>query len=329
MAKRFLLPDEQINSVPHNVAVSVCMITYNHGSYIRQAIEGVLMQETDFDFELCIGEDDSDDETREICLEYAKKYPGKIRLFLREDQDKIYIDGRKTGKYNFTKLRADARGQYLALCEGDDFWIDSTKLQTQFDFMEGHPEYIMCATRCLYWDSQNHRISNIKPAMAFGGFASFTDLVTLKVHPHTSTYFFRKELDAHIPNELSLVIQEDLAFVLTAGEYSGGVPILENLTSVYRIHDSGVMRGVLTSVQLHSKASFWGNYEKHSSKKHSFWIRQMVRRRSVYFQSASDSWQWGYGPFQRRMKLSVILLFKCPLYFMKMISSRLKCVKIR
>jgi glycosyltransferase involved in cell wall biosynthesis len=317
-----LLPDEYPNSVPLDVAVSVCMTTYNHEGFIRQAIEGVLMQKTDFTFELCIGEDDSDDQTREICLEYAQKYPEKIRLFLRKDRDKIYIDGRKTGKYNGIRLRTDARGKYLASCEGDDFWIDSTKLQTQFDFMEAHPEFMMCATRCLYWHTHDHKLSKIQPMIALGDFGSFRDLLTHKIHPHTSTHFYKKELYALVPDELRLVLQGDLTRVLTAGEYSGGIPVLENLTSVYRINNGGIMRGVSTAVQVKSIASFWKNYEKYSAKKHSFWVRQIVRRRRVYFQSVSNSWEWRGGPFARRIKLSVILLLKCPLYLIKIILSR-------
>ena len=73
---------EYPNEVPANVLVSVVMMTYNQREYIGQAIEGVLMQDVDFPFELCIGEDGSSDGTRDICIQYAKKYPNRIRLFL-------------------------------------------------------------------------------------------------------------------------------------------------------------------------------------------------------------------------------------------------------
>ena len=94
------------------VMVSVCMITYNHEAYIAQAIEGVLMQQTDFPIELVIGEDCSTDRTRAICLEYQQRHPGIIRLALRE---------RNIGMMpNFVQTLQACEGKYIALCEGDD-----------------------------------------------------------------------------------------------------------------------------------------------------------------------------------------------------------------
>ena len=112
--------------------VSVHMITYNHESYIRQAIEGVMMQNTDFEFELVIGEDCSQDKTREICFEYQKKYPDKIRvLWWHENVSKLGGNGRR--------VTAHCRGEFIAFCEGDDYWIDSFKLQKQVDVMRKYP----------------------------------------------------------------------------------------------------------------------------------------------------------------------------------------------
>ena len=95
--------------------VSVCVQAYNHASYIAQALDSVLMQETDFDFELIIGEDESSDGTREICIRYAEQHPDRIRLFLRSREDVIYINGRATGRYNFVENLRAARGEYIAL----------------------------------------------------------------------------------------------------------------------------------------------------------------------------------------------------------------------
>lgn len=117
--------------------VSVHMITYNHEPYIRQAIEGVMMQKTDFEFELIIGEDCSYDETREICFEYQKKYPDKIRvLWWHENVSKFGGNGRR--------VRARCRGEFIAFCEGDDYWIDPLKLQKQVDVMRKHPNVGFC-----------------------------------------------------------------------------------------------------------------------------------------------------------------------------------------
>lgn len=111
--------------------VSICCITYNHENYIRDAIEGFLSQETSFPVEILLGEDESNDGTREICKEYADKYPKKIRLFLHSRENNIKINGNPTGRFNLLYNLSKAHGKYIALCEGDDFWTDPYKLQKQ------------------------------------------------------------------------------------------------------------------------------------------------------------------------------------------------------
>ncbi|MFW5983501.1 MAG: glycosyltransferase, partial [bacterium] len=83
--------------------------------------------------------------TREICIEYAKKHPDKIRLFLHRRENVIIIGGQPTGRFNFLYNLKEARGKYIALCEGDDYWTDPHKLQKQVDFLENHTEYSACA----------------------------------------------------------------------------------------------------------------------------------------------------------------------------------------
>lgn len=112
--------------------VSGEMITYNHEEYIAQAIEGVLMQKTDFPFELVIGEDCSTDRTREIVLDYQKKYPEIIRVITSDKNVGMHKNGLRTNKA--------CRGKYIAFCEGDDYWTDPLKLQKQVDFLERHPD---------------------------------------------------------------------------------------------------------------------------------------------------------------------------------------------
>lgn len=134
------MSEEYPNKVSKNPLVSVCMITYNHVPYIARAIESVLAQETDFPYELCIGEDESNDGTREICIDYAKKYPDRIRLFLRSREDVEYHWGKPTGRANGLKTRAEAHGKYLTMLEGDDYWLGTEKLQRQAEYLEAHPE---------------------------------------------------------------------------------------------------------------------------------------------------------------------------------------------
>jgi glycosyltransferase involved in cell wall biosynthesis len=115
------------------------MITYNHEKYIRQAMEGIALQKTGFAVELVIGEDCSTDQTRAICEEYALKYPQWIRLL---PSDKNY--GMLT---NLVRTLEACTGNYIALCEGDDYWTDPLKLQKQVDFLETNQEYTICFHR--------------------------------------------------------------------------------------------------------------------------------------------------------------------------------------
>ena len=125
--------------------VTVRTSTYQHGPYIKQCIEGVLMQKTNFAFEFIIGEDFSTDGTREIVFEYAKKYPDIIRVFTAD-----YNVGSKA---NGIRCINAARGKYMALCEGDDYWIDPLKLQKQVDFLEKNKDYGLVHTN-------HHKLKN-------------------------------------------------------------------------------------------------------------------------------------------------------------------------
>jgi len=121
--------------------VSVCITTYNQFKYISKCLESCLMQETSFKYEILLGEDDSNDGTRQICIDYSQKYPDKIRLFLSDRKNVIYMNGRPTGRWNFYNLIKNARGKYIAFLDGDDYWNDSLKLQKQVDFLELDKEY--------------------------------------------------------------------------------------------------------------------------------------------------------------------------------------------
>ena len=112
--------------------VSVFMPTYNHASHIARAIEGVLGQETDFPFELVIGEDCSTDGTREIVFEHQKRHPDIIRVITSQEN--------VGAKKNARRTQNACRGRYVAYCEGDDYWHHTRKLQIQVEYLEAHPE---------------------------------------------------------------------------------------------------------------------------------------------------------------------------------------------
>lgn len=123
--------------------VTICCITYNHAAYIRECLNGFLMQETNFKFEVVIHDDASTDETQGIIKEYCEKYPNVFSpIFQHVNQ---YSRGIKSIIQTFCVPQF--RGKYVAMCEGDDYWIDPYKLQKQVDFLESHPDYGMCYTK--------------------------------------------------------------------------------------------------------------------------------------------------------------------------------------
>lgn len=137
-----------------NIVVSICCITYNHEKYIRDAIEGFLMQETDFPIEIIIHDDASTDSTPDIIREYVDKYPNLfVPIFQTENQ---YSQGKRI--YG-TFVLPRARGKYIALCEGDDYWTSPQKLQMQVDYMQAHSECALCfhAAQVVYEDNPTRK----------------------------------------------------------------------------------------------------------------------------------------------------------------------------
>ncbi|MBI1283653.1 MAG: glycosyltransferase [Thiobacillus sp.] len=136
---------EHPHSVPDGVKISICVPTYQHIKTIEKCLESLLDQDVDFSYEILLGEDGSTDGTRELCLEYAKKHPEKIRFFLHSRENNIRINGQPTGRFNFLYLLGKTNGEYIAICEGDDWWTDKNKLRLQVQSMARFPQ---CNVSC-------------------------------------------------------------------------------------------------------------------------------------------------------------------------------------
>lgn len=121
--------------------VSIWCAVYNHKAYIQDAIEGFLMQKCNFKFEIVVHDDASTDGTIEILRDYKKKYPESIRVIYEEENQYSKYDN--PPQYIYQVMRKELKGDYIAWCDGDDYWIDADKLQIQIDYMEQHPNCIM------------------------------------------------------------------------------------------------------------------------------------------------------------------------------------------
>ncbi|MBI5189392.1 MAG: glycosyltransferase [Nitrospirae bacterium] len=116
--------------------VSVHTITYNHEKYVAQSLDSILMQEADFEYEIVIGEDCSTDRTRDIVLDYQRRYPDRVRVLPRDKNLGMHR--------NWADTYRNCRGEYIAVLEGDDFWTSPHKLQKQADFLDANPDFAAC-----------------------------------------------------------------------------------------------------------------------------------------------------------------------------------------
>lgn len=135
-----------------NAKVTIICTTYNQKEYICDALDGFLNQETDFKYKVIVHDDASTDGTSDIIREYAKKYPDIIYPIIQEHN--LYSRGIDRKPYLMDLIEGD----YIAVCEGDDYWTDANKLQMQYDFLENHKDYSLCATATTCLDVTNNQI---------------------------------------------------------------------------------------------------------------------------------------------------------------------------
>lgn len=220
--------------------VTVSLITYNHEKYIAQAIEGVLMQQTTFPVELLIGEDDSSDNTRDIVISYQQKFPDKIRVLLNDRTSVIYIEGKPSGMANFMNNIKHAKGKYIALLDGDDYWTDPLKLQKQIDFLEANPDFVLCFhdSKEVFEDDyrNNKKINNKKHEQDI---FTIEDTIKRRSFMKTASVVFRNGLVNEFPPSFIVSQSADVPLYILLAQY-GKIKYLKENMSVYRHHGSSV-----------------------------------------------------------------------------------------
>lgn len=207
--------------VRRNPLVSVIVLTYNHAKYIKDCLNGILMQQTDYSIEILIGEDCSTDGTREICLNYARKYPSKIRLLLHHRENIITMNGNPTPKFNAAYSLFSAKGKYLAICEGDDYWTDPQKLQKQVNFMESNDDCSLCyhPTKVTFADnSGTDHIQKVKGVETLKKFSLNQFIEGNGLSMSTLTMMFRAEIVSKIPDWFNDAPIGDLPLKLICGQ---------------------------------------------------------------------------------------------------------------
>ncbi|MDG7000143.1 MAG: glycosyltransferase [Nitrososphaerota archaeon] len=233
----YLGSDKEVNRVAP--VVSVTVITYQHKAYISQCLDGILAQKTQFPFEVVIGEDGSSDGTREICIDYAEKHPDKIRLFLRDRKLTQLNDEEResVAQFNGVWTRMSARGKYVALCDGDDYWVDSSKLQRQVDFLEANQDFAMCFHKVKI--SKRGRMVRDYITDIPAQVTTIEDLIEWGNYIQTPSVMYRNDLIKEFPEWYYRSPVGDFPLHLLNALH-GKIMYIDREMAVYRVHKGGV-----------------------------------------------------------------------------------------
>ncbi|MCB4799705.1 glycosyltransferase [Neotamlana laminarinivorans] len=224
------------------ITVSVFMLTYNQEHCIAQAVNSILEQKTSFRFQLVIGEDCSTDNTRSICEDYQNKYPDKIKLLPSVGKNIGLIN-------NYLQTIKQCDGKYIAICDGDDYWIDEFKLQKQVDFLEANPDFAIVGTNYhkLFKDNAlvEEKKEHSKP------YYEFSDLIFKNVLPSVTTLFRNIPKQAPLPNWILKYPYGDWPTYLWVLKNGGKIHFLNDFTAVYRmeIGVSAKLRKTLSDIE--------------------------------------------------------------------------------
>ncbi len=223
----FLIYPDVTRKAGMKPVVSVLTITYNHAPYIRRCIESILMQKTTFPFELVIGEDCSTDGTREIVMDYAKDYPDVIRIITSETNVGALA--------NYLRAYSACQGEFTALCDGDDYWIDPLKLQKQYDAILKY-DAVLVTHRVLYLTYQGDKLisSEVTEPNEASGFLKTEDIILKKYRAYTSAIFFRTNIKKLFPEWIpDFVLGLDTPLILFASSI-GKIYFINEMMSVYQ-----------------------------------------------------------------------------------------------
>ncbi|NKI26840.1 glycosyltransferase family 2 protein [Arenibacter sp. 6A1] len=225
---------------------TIKLITYNHAKYIATCLDSLLKQKTNFDFEILIAEDESSDGTREICKEYADKYPDKIRLLLNSRANNIAINGKPSGTFNSVFANFSAKGKYLTTIEGDDYLMDENSLQKRVEFLENNERFVACFhnTKVIEQEtSKEQHVFNFKSDRTFEA----DDL--LKVSIHTASLLYRNNLIKLFDEDMKNIVCGDFILRGKLAEFGAAKFLYDVKPAVYRRHDQGIFSPIPLEAQ--------------------------------------------------------------------------------
>lgn len=215
-----------------NCTLSVLMITYKHEKYIEKAIAGILMQNTDFNFEFIIVDDCSPDSTSNIVRPYLQQTPPRIEMqYYRHDKN-------RGASPNFLFGVGKCKGEYIAFCEGDDYWTDPLKLQKQVNFLEDNPEYIMVYHGARMINEQGELLleDDLK-YMDYPDYSSLELIQGAQALPLTVCY---RNVIKDFPPEMFTITNQDTFLSSLLGNFGKGKYLADIEPAHYRVHEGGM-----------------------------------------------------------------------------------------
>jgi glycosyltransferase involved in cell wall biosynthesis len=209
--------------------LAVCLITYNHGRYIHQAIESILMQQVNFSWELIIADDCSTDDTRKVLKDYKEKHPDFIHLILQS---------RNVGPaQNWMDLVTYSKAKYIAYLEGDDYWADPLKLQKQVDFLESNPSFSMCFHNVDVVNGEDDTfVRSLIEEKNQRNRSSYELVRGCLIHPNSVVY---RNTITFPPETIKAINGDTFLFALLAEHGDAGF-INDIKPSIYRVHQGGI-----------------------------------------------------------------------------------------
>lgn len=231
--------------------LSVVCWTYNHEKFIAQCIEGLLIQETDFPVEILIHDDASTDHTADIIRRYHARYPKMIRPVLQKDNQL------QQGKNFIPELFENAFGTYIALCDGDDWWRASDKLQSQVDLLEANSAFSLCGHTVAVHDHTGSGFLYEHPAQAARSAVQFMDsYVKHLCFTSTSSVVLRTSMVGSEAFALKGLKMGDLPLFLFSS-LRGPVGFIDRAMSCYRVHGNGAWSGLDPKTQYTAMVTMW------------------------------------------------------------------------
>lgn len=223
-----------MNNTTNQPLLSVCMISYNHEKFIKQALDSILMQKVNFAYEIVVGEDCSTDNTKNLLLEYNNNFPGLFKLILQKTNT--------GGIPNFIETLNACTGKYIAYLESDDCWTDINKLQKQVDFLEKNPEYGMIHSRANIIDRNNELLFISEKNQPSGDV--FDYLIFKNSFIINCTVCYRKSI---IDSLIKKAKAENITYLIDYYMWlytalHSKIKYLDEVTSSYRSHSGGIIK---------------------------------------------------------------------------------------